>query len=64
MDDREEALKVYKEEMLARSAVKVKASAEAAEFLHTEVAIQKGDVTRAGVAKEGQRKAKEHQSKA
>lgn len=51
MDDTKEALKVYEEEMLARSAVKVKASAEAAQFLHSDVAIQKGNVTRAGAAK-------------
>lgn len=36
--------------MLDRSAVKVKASAEAAKFLHTEVAIQEGNVTRGGAA--------------
>ena len=56
LDDIKEALGVYTEEMLARSAVKVKASAEAAEFLHTEIAIQKGNVTRAGAAREGRRK--------
>jgi salicylate hydroxylase len=39
----------FEEEMLARSAVKVQASAEAAQFLHTDVAIQEGNVTR-GVA--------------
>ena len=40
----------YEEEMLARSSVKVKASAEAARFLHTEVAIQEGNVTRGAAA--------------
>lgn len=45
------ALRDYENEMLSRSAVKVKASAEAARFLHTNVAIQKGNVTRGGVAK-------------
>lgn len=59
MNDRKEALQAYKEEMLARSAVKVKASAEAAQFLHTEVAIQKGNVTRAGAARKGQCKSQE-----
>jgi 2-polyprenyl-6-methoxyphenol hydroxylase-like FAD-dependent oxidoreductase len=53
ISDRREALKLYKEEMLARSAVKVTASAEAAQFLHSDVAIQEGNVTRAGAAKEG-----------
>ena len=32
--------------MLKRSKPKVKASAEAAHFLHTELAIQEGDITR------------------
>lgn len=43
-------LETYEEEMLARSSVKVKASAEAAHFLHTEVAIQEGNVTRGTAA--------------
>lgn len=43
-------LDTYLDEMLTRSATKVKASAEAAEFLHTDVAIQKGNVTRGGAA--------------
>jgi salicylate hydroxylase len=43
-------LETYQEEMLARSAVKVKASADAADFLHTDVAIQKGNVTRGAAA--------------
>lgn len=45
------SLRIFEEEMLARSSVKVKASAEAARFLHTEVAIQKGNVTRGGCSK-------------
>ena len=45
-----EALQVYQEEMMARSATKVQASAQAAQFLHTEVAIQKGNVTRGAAA--------------
>ena len=36
--------------MLARSAVKVKASADAAHFLHTNIAIQEGDITRGTAA--------------
>ena len=46
----EGVLQTYEEEMVARSAVKVKASAEAAHFLHTDVAIQEGNVTRGGAA--------------
>ena len=45
-----EALRSYEEEMLSRSAVKVKASAEAASFLHTDIAIQPGNVTRGAAA--------------
>ena len=45
-----ECLESFEEEMLARSSVKVKASAEAARFLHTEVAIQEGNVTRGAAA--------------
>lgn len=59
IDDRKEALDMYEEEMLARSATKVKASADAAQFLHTDVAIQKGNVTRAGAAKEAPLKPQE-----
>lgn len=40
----------FEAEMLSRSSVKVKASAEAAKFLHTEVAIQEGNVTRGAAA--------------
>lgn len=45
-----EALSRFEEEMLTRSATKVKASAEAAQFLHSDVAIQEGDVTRGAAA--------------
>jgi len=38
-------------EILRRSSVKVKASAEAAKFLHTEVAVSEGNVTRGAAAK-------------
>lgn len=44
------ALNIYEDEMLKRSASKVNASANAAKFLHTEVAIQKGDMTRGAAA--------------
>ena len=40
------AVRAYESAMLARSTVKVQASAEAAEFLHSEIATQVGDVTR------------------
>jgi 2-polyprenyl-6-methoxyphenol hydroxylase-like FAD-dependent oxidoreductase len=49
-DNLERAIQVYEATMLARSTVKVKASAEAADFLHTEVAIQVGDLTRGAAA--------------
>lgn len=41
-----EALEFYENEMLNRSAEKVRASSDAARFLHTDIAIQEGDVTR------------------
>lgn len=41
-----DALELYEKEMIDRSSTKVRASGEAAEFLHTEIAIQEGDVTR------------------
>jgi 2-polyprenyl-6-methoxyphenol hydroxylase-like FAD-dependent oxidoreductase len=44
------ALDEYHAEMVKRSAVKVTASAEAAQFLHSSVAIQKGNVTRGAAA--------------
>jgi len=45
------ALSSFETEMLERSAVKVNASAEAAKFLHTSVAIQEGNVTRGAASK-------------
>lgn len=48
-----EALRDFEVEMLARSAVKVKASAEAASFLHSDVAICPGNMTR-GAANKGE----------
>jgi len=41
-----DALELYEKEMIARSSTKVHASSEAAKFLHNEIAIQEGDVTR------------------
>jgi hypothetical protein len=37
--------------MMIRSAVKVKESRAAAEFLHTDVVLQEGNITRGGCAK-------------
>ena len=42
--------------MLIRSAVKVVKSADAAEFLHSHVAISEGNVTRGGAAVGGRAK--------
>lgn len=36
---------IFEEEMLARSAIKVKVSADATQFFHANVAIQKENVT-------------------
>eukprot|EP00557_Chaetoceros_sp_GSL56_P012148 CAMPEP_0176484148 /NCGR_PEP_ID=MMETSP0200_2-20121128/4298_1 /TAXON_ID=947934 /ORGANISM="Chaetoceros sp., Strain GSL56" /LENGTH=556 /DNA_ID=CAMNT_0017880599 /DNA_START=299 /DNA_END=1969 /DNA_ORIENTATION=- len=46
----EEVLEEFESSMLNRSASKVKASAEAAKFLHTEAAILEGNVTRGAAA--------------
>ena len=43
---RKSVLTEFEEEMLARSATKVKASAEAARVLHTEEMLQEGDISR------------------
>lgn len=45
-----EAIIKYQDEMIVRSAKKVKASAQAAEFLHTEAATQEGNITRGAAA--------------
>ncbi len=45
------SLREFEAEMLPRSAVKVKASAEAAHFLHTDVAIFEGDMSRGDAAR-------------
>ena len=42
----QEAVRAFESAMLARSTVKVQASAEAAEFLHSEIVTHVGDVTR------------------
>lgn len=44
------ALAKFEEEMLQRSAVKVAKSADAASFLHSDVAICEGNVTRGSAA--------------
>ena len=46
----EKALGMFHEDMMERTSVKVLASAEAARFLHTDVAIQSGNVTRGAAA--------------
>eukprot|EP00978_Attheya_sp_CCMP212_P009000 scaffold21187_cov54-Attheya_sp.AAC.5 len=43
-------LSEFESSMLSRSSVKVKKSAEAAQFLHSDVAIMEGNVTRGGAA--------------
>jgi len=48
---RESVLTGFEAEMLARSAVKVKASAEAADFLHSEIVLKKGNAPRGSIAK-------------
>eukprot|EP00579_Thalassiosira_antarctica_P007100 CAMPEP_0201890678 /NCGR_PEP_ID=MMETSP0902-20130614/32735_1 /ASSEMBLY_ACC=CAM_ASM_000551 /TAXON_ID=420261 /ORGANISM="Thalassiosira antarctica, Strain CCMP982" /LENGTH=627 /DNA_ID=CAMNT_0048421605 /DNA_START=407 /DNA_END=2290 /DNA_ORIENTATION=- len=53
------ALNEFEDEMLQRSDVKVKKSADAAKFLHTHVAISEGNVTRGAAAVEDAAKVKE-----
>ena len=48
---RKSVLKEFEKEMLERSAVKVKDSAEAAEFLHSEIALHEGDQPRGSCRK-------------
>jgi len=48
---RESVLTGFEAEMLARSAVKVKASAEAADFLHSEIVLKEGNAPRGSIAK-------------
>jgi hypothetical protein len=45
-----DAIHNYHQEMTIRSAKKVQASAQAAQFLHTDVAIQQGNMTRGAAA--------------
>lgn len=47
------ALAKFEEEMLNRTAVKVAKSADAALFLHSDVAISQGNVTRGAAAVDG-----------
>lgn len=42
---RKDILEKYEQEMITRSSVKVKQSAEAAKFLHSEIVLEKGNVT-------------------
>ena len=42
---REEVLQPYEKEMMERSSVKVKKSADAAKFLHSDIVLQEGNVT-------------------
>lgn len=42
---REDVLQLYEKEMIERSSVKVKKSAEAAAFLHSDIVLQEGNVT-------------------
>ena len=51
-----QALGEFEEEMIQRSAIKVLKSAEAASFLHSDVAIQVGNVTRGAAAAKTQHK--------
>jgi 2-polyprenyl-6-methoxyphenol hydroxylase-like FAD-dependent oxidoreductase len=46
----ETALVEFEEEMIGRSSTKVKASSEAAHFLHSDIAIASGDLTRGAAA--------------
>ncbi len=49
---RERVLKPFEEEMMTRSAVKVKESRAAATFLHTDIVLKEGNITRGGFAKQ------------
>jgi 2-polyprenyl-6-methoxyphenol hydroxylase-like FAD-dependent oxidoreductase len=48
---RAQILTEFEKEMMTRSAVKVKDSRAAAEFLHSDVVLQEGNITRGGCAK-------------
>lgn len=45
LDIREKVLKPFEKEMIDRSSVKVKKSADAAKFLHSDIVLQEGNVT-------------------
>ena len=49
----QDTLRTFEAEMLPRSAVKVKASAEAAKFLHTDVVLYEGNLSRGAAAEMG-----------
>ena len=51
---RESVLHDFEQEMLERTATKVKDSAAAAEFLHSEIALFEGDEPRGRVLKRGE----------
>lgn len=48
---REQVLTGFETDMMTRSAVKVKESRAAAQFLHTDIVLQEGNITRGGCAK-------------
>jgi 2-polyprenyl-6-methoxyphenol hydroxylase-like FAD-dependent oxidoreductase len=48
---RTQVLTAFEKDMIDRSSVKVKESRAAAEFLHSDVVLQEGNITRGGVAK-------------
>ncbi len=48
-----QTLRAFESEMLPRSAVKVKASAEAANFLHTDIVLYEGNLSRGAAAEIG-----------
>ena len=48
---RKQVLSEFEENMMARSAVKVNESREAAQFLHSDIVLQEGNITRGGCAK-------------
>ena len=48
---RTQVLSEFENDMIQRSAVKVKESRAAAKFLHSDVVLQEGNITRGGCAK-------------
>ena len=48
---RTQVLNAFEKDMMVRSSVKVKESRAAAEFLHSDVVLQEGNITRGGCAK-------------